>query len=95
MFFVLSSTVTLVELATGVFPYPKEQNVYAMLRHIVHGESPGACRYNLGETTVLFTLYPPPPPAARLSRTDLPSDFIDFAGLWCGAGSQGPPHIRT
>ena len=33
--------VTLVEIATGKFPYPKEDNVYSMLAHIVKGASPG------------------------------------------------------
>eukprot|EP00052_Salpingoeca_macrocollata_P027208 m.257412 g.257412 ORF g.257412 m.257412 type:complete len:402 (-) comp22708_c1_seq1:93-1298(-) len=37
---VWSLGVTLVELATGVYPYPKEKNVYAMLQHIVQGPTP-------------------------------------------------------
>lgn len=39
---------TLVELATGEYPYPKEENVYSMLKHIVQGEPPGEWPQFLG-----------------------------------------------
>jgi serine/threonine protein kinase len=37
---VWSVGLTLLELATGSYPYPMEQNVYLMLNYIARGEAP-------------------------------------------------------
>ena len=43
------------ELATGKLPYPKDNNVFHMLQHIVRGESPGSGLH--GARPFFFTLF--------------------------------------
>lgn len=49
--FIIVSGITLSELATGCFPYPKWNSVFEQLQQVVHGDPPRLERMSNGRVT--------------------------------------------